>query len=1468
MLALPALHVSGESGSSGSSGMHPYPLWPSEPVPGWPGVGADADHTVEKLTGGSPADPRPAIYGQPEFLAYPGAVHHVRREYQRYNPPYPLYNQNTLRTNFVLAQMKGYKDKCVEFAEPVYYNSMYGRRSPTQQRRPPVSAYPWKAGDAPIKLDIGKLKRGVYTIRPIGLAPAAKVIEPRKFVFIKLRINDWRNDREKWNGYILRAQALDNFYALQQFHFHARDDRVFRAEFSLLPESEIDLLLHNIDLHDRNGDLANRRGKKRTVLVDTKERAAAWAKAREAGGERLAKSLADRRRTSEEQKCYDDFVWAHCAPLNCHWPGWTMWFNRSGRDLDGVRLCRVPKEGEALVEAYDRAHHAHKGEHVDDHPMFFRIVGRKICKDARRALHINPPPYEVKGLNVYKKVIKDKKAVPGELLGPLSEFEFIYSGYPHNGKILHKGKDAGNAVDLLYMDGELYKDGKLVDDEPRRAGCPYTRYYDEKLRNPLLTEWEVEPGLYYDACKLLSGLNVKREATYWTKYGDRQAAWDMAMNLVCRTYSLIVAQIRDPVHGLAEIAGSNGHDRSLLKYFTYGSTSGIEYYDKLFEFIDGNEEFAKAVGRYIPGIETSDDVVTFLDTYIIQYYGNLIVKQRQFTDHGTPALLMKAVLVQDDTSITDPWMEFLFKRSWEYPQALSGLGDNLVTGGGRDGASNIGSFFYGRGGQTGTVDLLEKYIRNGGNPKYDVADPEQYPSSRMTPYFALEASAAGRINPGIGDVGGPAEYYGRFTNPPNGLRHIFAAGWQWHKDPKFAWELVNQYGKKDTPDAEWAEIVAAAKECPRDPFLMNRSRVLSNWGGYITSNPGLDDFRFMREATVRVGTGWGHAHSDTLDLRLFAFGCTMVSDFNQRPAYGWPRHQMSRCHNLVEVDGRDWMSHAWVRNLFDAPGGAYLEAESVPPHGMEYVHLFRRQTALLDVDGGQPARGDDGKAAAEPQKDPNVVLPSCYLFDVFRVRGGTTHTYCFHGCVEDGLEVNVKDKELPTHAYDSPDGGYLRPFRWHVAGEKAGREGPDYWVGKCDGSDLEATWRLDREAEKKMLRGAAVTEPRKYTRLVIFDQEDSRIMHGIARHKGGVGYYGRCLYAQKTSPVHLDSVFVALIEPYAGEPTITARRQLRIDDNEADAFKAVAVKVTTKNGHTDVLFADGRPDRVRRFPVSELRYEVSGEYAYVSKDRGGLRQATLTAGRLLATPDVRIEAEHTSYRGAVRKVDYLGRKMTVAGNIPARFAGHFFEVGGEYHKTSYEVPKIENAKGNSVLTLRKGLEIMRTRVRSVKPETGTVIGAISMFRRRGRDYGLVASDDALTKFWRLAYTGGDRHAGHTFNLAHLAPESRGPVFTADDFPSGSGLRVWEFGIGDLCSIRTGVSLLRRSAGGGEIVYELYATSPCKITLRRKQAMLSADQQTWVPSKGQIVGERIQIDIGEKRLPVTSKLYIKVAARPK
>jgi len=1360
--------AAGLAASDDSGGLqHPYPLWPSEPVPGWPGLEVDEETTREKL---SQKDAEgnvtvPAQYGQPEFLAYPGAVHHIRNEWQRYVASYPVYNQHTLVKNYILHEQAGYREAFAQYAEPVYYNPMYGTRVATSKKRAAVRVFPWKRGGTPIKLELGRLAASLYCIRPIYVAPGVADPDNKKYVTIQLRINDRRDDVNAMSTYYLRAQTLDNFYAGQEFFFHAVDSRVYRAELALMLESETDLLVYNVDLHDRFGQCARRKGKKRSTLFDTSERKARWGRI-----ERDPQFRAEQLVANEEQTTRDDEIWRRVLPKNVH-------VTMGGTSKHKFLMCRAPddwSENESVVRCKDGS--------------FYGGSARGTWKwhiDNVQAKHTLP--------DSDKKYFDAAGKLAQEAIFPMGD----------------------------WAKGELFYNATHMRDLP-------------------------------------NGRDLERVPNGYRSISQHERDW--AMRLVRDAYRWPALQ---PKHNLTYmIAGAvtgaahraHGLDREWNRRYGWGVRNQylLEGYDQIFPVIDGNEEFARAVSRYIPWVKTPDDVIRLLDTCLVQDNGNDIMHHRYYYDHSMHLLLMKAVVVQDDPEITRPWMEFLWTRMWEYPQALSGMADNVVTGATRDGGTTIGSFNYTRlPRHMELIELVEKYLRGGGDREYNIADPDRYPQVYLSPYFVLEAAAAGRHAPGIGDVGGATQAYGGRLE--SGTRGLFASGWKWHHDPRFAYELVHTFGREKESNDEWTEIERTARH-ERDPYLQNRSRALADWSGYLEGGQDEDDFRFRRAAALRVGVGRGHNHHDTLDLRLWAHGIVMSGDAGQRSSYGRPNHRRSRVHNVLEVDGKDWYSHSWIANLFDAPGAHYMRAGSIAPFGMEHVTLFQRQVALLDAGQGRRSEAD------VPRDDPDVVTPSSYVLDLFRASGGKTYTYCFHGAVDDQFEVNVKNRRNLTGRGDDLDEQYMREFEYRKAVPNPDPNDVE-WAADGDGDTLQATWRVarwarhDNNPEAKMYsgkHGGAMTAPRKYTRLHLLDAGDCRILHGICQdrvrwseHNPGKPNYGvRCLFAQRRNPQPADTVFVGLIETYAGQPFISQRRLLPIEANDADARRAVAVEANTTGGHTDTVFADARPDRLRMLPGG---IEIAAEYAFLSRDHEGLRHATINGGTRLATPELVVEPNTATHGGVVAAVDYTARRISVDGYVPAFLAGHFFEAGGDYHRTSYEVSAVESSGQKSVLRLRKGLEIMRTRLRRADPDSGAVIGAIAMIRVRGRDKGLVASNDELTKFWRVEYTGGNRHTGHLFRLTHLDSNADGPVFSKADFPAGSGLRVWEFGVGDQMLLRTGVALRRVQPR----IYEVYATTPFRLSIKGRHIELGHDGKTWRRLPAQLDGGLATCHIAEE-----------------
>lgn len=1376
--------------------LHPYPLFPSEPVPGRTGFGT---RELERSAQSGEIFSESIWWGHPQFLPYEGSVEHVRHEVQRYVPPYPVYNHTTLTHSFVLGERESLRDKAGPFEEPVFWHTQWQQRIATSKRRVVTPVYPWAPG-ASIPLELGNLRpRHMYAVRVIGaLRPEdAKPADGMlKQLIFELTVNDQTDGRD--STYVLRGRANENFYETVLFKFHALDERDYHVSLRLLPESEATLYTYNVDVHDIFGQTAAAQGKKQATLSTPAQRQQVKAN--------LLEVLA-----REGQKAFEDELRNRAASAG-----------DLARSLLRASVQRVLGTGTA----------------IDARQVKRYVEAPRMAGDARRqrdeALWHGFPP-----LNI---TFDGRSALAAGAGWNLSGRGATAWDKPFS---LRRDAD-GERQEYTWRDLAAHRPLPGTEDRGWGVTLPPTQEKrDRHMASPL--------GHAAFARIQQQGKHLNALSELYHLLGDEHAARDAALMLVRLMHqypsweahhSLVYAESGTPEKWPRRY-GPGGDPPS-----GWGSMELRELlvvYDKLFPFIDRDEEVAQAVGRYIPWVKTPEDVKWLLDVYLVQYTANQIMHYRYFyNDHVAPMTILAAT-VQNSAMISEPWMDFLFTRAWQYPQAMAGVDQNLVTNSTRDGGSTIGSWFYTSEGGPGlsAAATMEQYVRTGGARRFDLADFRVYPESLAGAYFPIETRIAGGHHPGIGDVGGPAMVYRwLFDNAESTVR----LGWRYTRDPKFAWLLVNEFGRSDEPDEEWRRIEQAA-EGRRDPLLAQRSRVLSDWSGILEGGVEHDDFRFRRAAAVRVGVGQGHHHVDTLDLRLWAFGTSISSDLGQRPAYGRPRHGATYTHNLVEVDGNgdvwtrnsgQWDGYAWIRNLFDAPGAEYLLAETTPPYNHQNVNLYQRHVALIEAAPGTPSKAD------RPAHDAGVTLPAGYVVDVSRVSGGNRHTYAFHGTVDDnGFEANVKGRRILDEEGKTPEEIYMQRFRWQRHRETQTNAPIDeidkQWAATPAESVLEATWRLGLGAERRMIgEHGAMTPERKFMRMHLFDVADHRVLHGISTdvHGGNrlnpdiPNYSGRHIYVQKDSEVPLESVYLALLEPYAGEPTITGRRLLEIRDNERDARRAIAAEVQTRHGRRDVVFADGRPDRPRAL---EDGTEVAGEFALISRDSDGLRQATLTGGTLLKTEGLTLTVPFAEYRGRVTRVDYLDRHVWVEGMAaPAQLAGQFFEIGNAPHRSSFQVQAIVAPQGEKLvrLELRKGLEIMRATVAAANYETGEIVTNIAMLRRRGRDAGLTATNAAVNaKRWPIEFVKGDRHTGHHFRFT-----GDGGI-TESDFPVGGRFSVWEFGEGDETTLRTGVSLQRQAPGRWRVT----ANAPFKVNLAGQALQWSAQGQEWhdVPADQEI-----------------------------
>jgi len=1338
--------------------------FPAEPYPGHPGAAARPTGDPEK-----DAELECPVWGHPELVQYPDSVEHFRTQGIKYKPAFNLFNKYSLK-RFVLAKdLPGVRKEQVEqFAEPVYYVPMYGLARITDQRRPPVPVVRMTVGSNPLVFDIGRMEPSLYVVRVIAAIETKDARPNPKPLVMQCRINDGNDGAV--SAHIRRCRAVDSFYSVAEWYFYAWDDRSFRADISLVERTDVELLVHSVDVHDMLADLPCRAAKRAAVIYPPRERVVE-------SNENAAEP-----RSREERLARDEIVWNAIPPIN------TQHNFSYGTMHEGDGGMLKPEHGS--WQSTDRRWQRGWDTRFE---MKNETLGLAYTLDDLIAHRPLPDPYPIKdrGWGIYFPG-------PGEehptYAAPIADavrhkmWSYLYNLVPLNG--------------------------------PPAPG-----------RLPLA---------YYET-------------------NDTESAHDAAAMLARIAYHYPTLQL---YHGIQNVVaepkqcwGREPHHRRRRVLSDFARAPALaRAYDMLFPYIKDNQLLADSIGRFVPWVRSPEDVRELIETNVLQFATKKVHYYWLGNSHGTSEILMTLVLVQDSPEITRESLEWLFNRCWDYPLPLSGIQDYLNTAVQRDGTTSIGSFFYTQGGSnlSQTAEMIRTYVARGGDSKYDLTDIRRYPKLVTSCDFPIEARVAGLYPLGIGDVGGPLVDYGHwFTSIEEPMRR----GWRWAQAPRFAWPLYYWFGRNGESDRDWAQIEKQATETS-NPWFANRSRVLSDWAGILESGTHHADWRLRKAVAMRVGYGTGHSHNDSLDLGIWMHGVNHAPDGGQRGGYSTPEDHCTFVHNTVAIDsngyrGGAWQGHAWIRTLADAPGARFLLGESTPPINHPDVTLFRRHAALIDVADGR---------SSEPEPDiPEEMIPShvltkgidpgkSYIFDVFRVAGGRRHMYCFHGCMDDDFAWNA---------------GEVREIGWWKQEPGGDRSIEAMQIRKCRTKIhrhagvapevLQATWGLRRKEETLQLydyqeepdgtvsvvpgktaslpnaeaanlrKNYDEAAPRKYTRIHVLGNEGASAYIGDYASFQAKNNFTLLFVENRSEAPDLQSVYPAIIEPYQDKPFVISTRLLPVVDNEDDSLRAVAVEVKTADGPTDVCFADGQPEKVRR--VGDMK--LSGEFAFHRADSDGLCQATLVGGSVLSSRHVRMALANSAYEATVTKVDYYDRKIWVDQRLPSSLLGRcFVEIGNPRHWTSLQIVDVQDSGGGSVLTFRKSVEKLTSRVLAVDVVERTVKTRLGMpcnvsGKMPGEDDALVASNEDLSRLWRADFVTGSNARGYTWRLYDNKVRQQ-------DLPLGSSFRLFEFGVGDSVRIQAFASLRRLQ----ESTYELLANAPLNLGLEGAHIEISMDGKRW------------------------------------
>jgi len=1257
----------------------------------------------------------------------------------------PLYNKASLLKAWIAAEqpeVPGDRRTSVEAA-------IRDRYKLTGKTRPPAAVARCSPAAPVFKLDFGPLPVGCYVVRVIALAKTEDLDRQRKPILLDFKVNDQVGGGEGW--YRHRVPYWDDFYCVADFFFNAEEARAYRGTLTVAEGSLADLYIHSVELHDCLRGQANKAAKAKPGLFTYAER------------ERL-RATANRTNVIAEvsrEVALDPFLRSGDAPLA----------GEARRRRDDLLWNAVPPLNMQFIAEYDEGFLLSKLR-----------PGAMTAAEARKQYGSWELDNNIKASWFTPFALVNKTLGLTYGLEALRQYRPLPDPYPF--------KDTGHGVYFPKKSG-------MENPEQWMPIAALAGAWSEGARLPLAP--------YH------GGEFMRRLPFLYHALGDERAARDAAL-ILCKWASMYPGLTDDLTLGFAVFPCGDDYKRDTrliqrrfgYQRFTNLMTGLLVSYDLLFDYIKGNQELAGAVGRYLPWIKTEEDVRTMIESRLTQFAARQVMSMHRWNDKGTPAMLMEAAAVQQDPAVTRPWMEHLWSSIFLYPFGSAGLPDFIASDTQRDGSTSIGSIFYSWEGSPFqyVVDLSARYVKNGGDAKYDLSDMRQFRKLCDAHTFPLDASVAGGYPMTIGDVGSPSKPRGFIFL--SSFEDLFRSGYPLLKDQRLAWLLVNYFTPRGETEAEWQAIQEAALRQGRNPFLAQQSRVLANWAGILESGRESDDFRFKRTAQVRVGTGHGHAHQDTLDFQLLAHGVRLVNDVGYRGEYTSPGANSTILHNLVEVNGDinksgNWQGHAWIGTLVPADGLQYLEATAIPPAPYAMVTHRSRAVALIDADAGTP-----GAAAPKPLPythetvfDPAAVTPNSYVFDVQRVAGGERHTFCFHGCQSEQFTVNPAER---GETFSADEEQYLRRFL----------KGPGMRFSGRTPALLTATWQLRRSAEvskavdrdgnpielrqdnaEKIMLGANFLEsaPPKFTRLYLADHPGERLLVASFTPKTNHVQHTWPFLMIQQNGTNLQSVYPAIIEPYAGEPFITGVRSLPIPGNDRDALRAVALEVKLRNGRTDVCFSDGRP-KTRQ--VESLT--VNGRYAYVSMDKDGLRAAQLVGGTELKGPWGRLVLAKPDLTARVIKADYWKRQVWLDQSWPTNaLAGAQVEVGNDRHRTSFTVTAVQHENGQTRLTFDKAMDLGYSHVVSADPEAGLVgVTILPLIDMPGMKAGLTCSNADNSKTWkcRLAWDQkGMRYA--------VIPET---AFTAEDFPAGSVLRLWECGAGDEARLSAYVTA-RRAADG-------------------------------------------------------------------
>ena len=487
------------------------------------------------------------------------------------------------------------------------------------------------------------------------------------------------------------------------------------------------------------------------------------------------------------------------------------------------------------------------------------------------------------------------------------------------------------------------------------------------------------------------------------------------------------------------------------------------------------------------------------------------------------------------------------------------------------------------------------------------------------------------------------------------------------------------------PDGTYAPIHDTRwKRKASKPLEASTSKILPGYGHAVL---GFGKGPNQIQVHLHFGYMYSHSHADNLNIIIYGKGEELLSDIGYTHTKLRPWAASTLAHNTVIIDRKEqpriipWgdKREQSYGNLKLYEGGdpkvKAVEASATKAYITEVKDLEVYERTLIMVE---------------------VSEEDAYIVDIFRVKGGSTHSWVVHGSADrdQSLECSLSLKPKPGTLL-GPDTEYRAERSADVDSESFA--GSIYGlVDNLKACSADGVWT----ATFRFLDGENLPS----LRLTMLSERGDEVVVGQAPSIRRAGE-DNALVDRYKMPIMIVSrvkrgapnCFVAVWEPFKGEPFISKVENLQFDYGKD---MAVALRIELKDRVDYVISTVDEPPYKLRCFGGDIR--IMGRIGVISEERGNVRFMRLIDGVLLAKGGYVLKGS-----GRVS-----GRVLEVHRRGVNRSRGHFkvdrripedrpldgrlmIVVHGDGSTHGYTISRVENTGDHGIIYVKEdpGFEI-------------------------------------------------------------------------------------------------------------------------------------------------------------------------------